>query len=569
MSQSTMRCAFGLLVAASADVCEHDAVSALQVPARVDVKRHQHEVCTPVKPGQKAPIDGLFTAHDGSNVAHSARRGDVAHVAGKFCVDEPTVALLQRAFSVAHVSEFDVLLQKKKTASTEASSTEEAVSRKREPTPVSKSAECAFTNVGSPPLMEEFKSPSDKATYHTYLAGLDMEKLYDDVVGVMKTSESCWPADGPQDDDEASYAGLFGRLAWHCSGTLRVIDGKSEGGCEGGRQRYWPERDWRDNGNLDKARAVLAQIKVMPAYQQLSWGDLMTFAGTVGLVDSGLPSAQFCFGRIDDDNGKESVMLGSEGITDCELSKEECITHAPCQTNFHWPEQDPTDHPRCNLTQADGRQQGSHSVGLIYVYPEGPQLKASSPDYDKTAVHQRSRKLSADEVRDTFKTRMGWTDQETVALIGGGHTLGRGHGNCASNPDPSMPCKGKYTKTAGFEGAWTRTPSKWNYDYFKAMLDEEWVPSKSPDGEDQWKTKSEDSDFAKTMRLTADLAVVTDPTYREWAVKYNEDSDLFNKDFADAWFKLTHRSAGHPGEKDLENDANKCTTFEFVTKSAL
>jgi len=158
---------------------------------------------------------------------------------------------------------------------------------------------------------------------------------------------------------------------------------------------------------------------------------------------------------------------------------------------------------------------------------------------------------------------MGWTDQETVALIGGGHTLGRSHGNCASKQNPEE-CKGKYTKTSGFEGAWTRTPSQWNYDYFEAMIQHEWVATKSPEGYDQWGTKNSTSPFAATFRLTADLALVSDPIYKEWVTKYHEDHALFDSDFAKAWFKLMHRSADHPEENQLEREAKKCTTFDFV-----
>lgn len=425
--------------------------------------------------------------------------------------------------------------------------------------------ECPFHGAGSPSPQDDHPV-TDKNEYHEYLADLDVEHLYQTIVRVMENSEECWPADGPQDGDDASYAGLFGRLAWHCSGTLRVLDGVSSGGCEGGRQRFWPEREWRDNANLDKARGLLAAVKEMGEFKKLSWGDLITFAGTVGIKASGGPVEKFCFGRIDDTDGSASVMLGTEGTNECD-NGDECISMSPCETSFHWPEQDENDNARCNLTQSNGRQQGSHSVGLIYVYPEGPQLKASSPEFDAKQVHQRSQRLSGEEVRDTFENRMGWTAQETVALIGGGHTLGRAHGNCASLGDDKESCKGAYTTSSGFEGAWTRTPSHWNYDYFEAMLEHEWKPTQSPDGLDQWGTEDSSSPFAKTFRLTADMSVVADPVYRQWAVKYNEDHDLFDSDFAKAWFKLTHRSKNHPQDDDLEHDANTCTSFKFVGNS--
>jgi len=231
---------------------------------------------------------------------------------------------------------------------------------------------------------------------------------------------------------------------------------------------------------------------------------------------------------------------------------------------YHYDEQDTNDDPRCNLVQPDGRLQASHSVGLIYVYPHGPQLKKGHPEYNVTAIHQRSKRLSALEVRDTFENRMGWTAQETVVLIGGGHTLGRAHGNCASKPDSMSDCKGIYTSTAGYEGAWTRTPSTWNYDYFDALLNEEWAASKSPDGFDQWNVADSNSKFAHTFRLTADVSLAADPVYRRWAIHYHRHPDLFDRDYANAWYKLVHRSGGHPHEDDLEKDAGKCTSFDFV-----
>merc|ERR1712216_1002427 len=171
-----------------------------------------------------------------------------------------------------------------------------------------------------------------------------------------------------------------------------------------------------------------------------------------GIKASGGPAKQFCLGRVDLPDGGSSVELGVEGVSECHSADQDCQTHSPCQANFHWPDQDTSDDPRCNLTQADGRLQASHSVGLIYVYPHGPQLKKGSKQYDASQKHQRSPSLSAEEVRDTFTNRMGWTDQETVALVGGGHTLGRAHGNCPSNPSKEPDsCKGEYTTTAGYE----------------------------------------------------------------------------------------------------------------------
>lgn len=456
---------------------------------------------------------------------------------------------------------------------------------------------CPFYDMGTVfgPYDPDPDSILPKDEYYKQLKTLDIEQLYEAIKNRMLNSTSCWPADGPQDGDIASYAALFVRLAWHCAGTFQLASGPGSlatGGCEGGVQRFWPENEWHDNANLDKARALLAPIKNQ-FKDQLSWGDLITFAGTVAIKASGGPAEKFCFGRVDQVDGLKSVPLGVEGVEGCPG----CQSHAPCANYFRWPEQSETDHFQCNMTQADGRHQASHSVGLIYVFPEGPELKSSAPGYDPTAVHNRSPKLSALEVRDVFSGRMGWTDQETVALIGGGHTLGRNHGNCnltgtkwADHPFNSVgpffeavPGSGRgptdgtcghglqaglgpNTVTSGFEGPWTRTPSRWNYDFFEATLSEDWVPTKSPFGADQWRTRDQNSKFANTRRLTTDVALAKDSEYMKIASTYRHDHAKFDSDFAHAWFKLMHRSGEHPHEKDLEQDAGICTNFEFVSE---
>mmetsp|Transcript_31268 Transcript_31268/g.74606 ORF Transcript_31268/g.74606 Transcript_31268/m.74606 type:complete len:414 (+) Transcript_31268:65-1306(+) len=266
-----------------------------------------------------------------------------------------------------------------------------------------------------------------KAEYHRQLKSLDIPRLYREIAALMTSSRPYWPADGPQDGDVPSYAGLFARLAWHCSGSFRLINNThAAGGCEGARQRHWPENEWRDNTNLDKARGLLAEVKLQ--FGDVSWSDLMTFAGTAAIKLSGGPAKKFCFGRMDDVNGDRSIPLGVEGVTQCRGSKF-CKSDAECPNSFRWPEQNDTDHARCNIEQPKHRLQASHSVGLIYVYPEGPELKSTADGYNSNFVHNRSPKLSALEVRDTFRDRMGWTDRETVALIGGGHT--------ATSPAPS------------------------------------------------------------------------------------------------------------------------------------
>ena len=450
----------------------------------------------------------------------------------------------------------------------------------------------AWHDLGSLRGTQSASSHFDKEKYHQSLKELDIQRLYESIEKSMKDSKVFWPADGPQDGDVASYAGLFERLAWHCSGTLRVVNGTATGGCEGARQRHWPENEWRDNTNLDKARGLLGQVKDEFG-SKISWSDLMTFAGTTAIKASGGPAKKFCFGRIDDANGKKSIPLGVEGVTECRGSKF-CKSNYECPVAFRWPEQDKADHARCNLTQPD-RLQASHSVGLIYVYPEGPELASSAKGYVAKRVHNRSPQLSALEVRDTFLERMGWTDRETVALIGGGHTLGRTHGNCnltgtkwASHPYNEVgpyfeaqagslrgPTDGtcgvgasaglaQNTVSSGFEGPWTRTPSQWNYDFFDAMLAEEWEAVKSPFGADQWRTKNRQSTYASTMRLTADLSLINDETYAAIVKEYAADHAKFDSDFADAWYKLVHRSEYNPNENDLERKVGVCTHFEFV-----
>merc|ERR1712137_1011322 len=329
----------------------------------------------------------------------------------------------------------------------------------------------------------------------------------------------------------------------------------------------------------------------------ISWGDLMTFAGTVGIKASGGPANKFCFGRVDDANGERSVKLGVEKTNGCPMRylASKYISDSPCPTHFWWPEQNKSDNARCNLIQSNGRYQASHSVGLIYVYPEGPELKSDNSAFNPEWVHNRAPSLSALETRDTFHVRMGWTDRETVALIGGGHTLGRTHGNCrltgthwARDPynvegphfeaEPGSgrgptdgTCghgvnagRGENTVSSGFDGAWTRKPSQWNYDYFEATLNENWEPVKSPYGNDQWWTSNRSSRFSRTRRLTADMGMVNDAVYREIAQQYAENHTLFDSEFADAWYKMVHRSEDHPHENDLELDADRCTHFEFL-----
>ena len=200
-------------------------------------------------------------------------------------------------------------------------------------------------------------------------------------------------------DSKAFWPGLFERLAWHCSGTFRLVNGTAADGCEGARQRHWPESEWRDNSNLDKARGLLGQVK-HELGSQISWSDLITLTGTTAIKASGAPANKFCFGRMDDVNGKRSIPLGVEGVKE-RMGSKFCKSDFECPVAFRWPEQDTADHARCNLTQPHHRLQASHSVGLIYIYPEGPELKSSAKGYSAKQVHSGSPESSALEVRDS------------------------------------------------------------------------------------------------------------------------------------------------------------------------
>jgi len=412
-----------------------------------------------------------------------------------------------------------------------------------------------------------------KEEYKQRLKKLDIKVLYDAIIMLMKDSQECWPS------DYGSYAGLFARLAWHCSGSFREVNGTAiAGGCEGARQRSWPEAEWRDNINLDKARGLLGQIKHQ-FNSTVSWSDIMTFAGTAAIHASGGPVNKFCFGRRDDKNGDRSIPLGVEGVISCHRKRHSCVPD-DCITSRH-PEQDPKDtHFQCTLDQPKDRKQASHSVGLIYVYPEGPSWSPDSPNYkpiSHTWVHNRSPQLSALEVRDTFKNRMGWTDRQTVALVAGGHTLGKTHGACKtattigpffedhphSGGGTCRTGRGVDTISSGFEGPWTTTPTRWNYEYLHALLTEEWIPAKSNFGNDQWRTKNHDSPYKTTMRLTSDMALKFDSIYKPIAQEFNSNHTLFDSEFAEAWRMLVHRSLDHPDVDDLEKEFNKCTDFNF------
>lgn len=352
---------------------------------------------------------------------------------------------------------------------------------------------------------------------------INLKELKEDLYQLMTDSKEWWPA------DYGHYGPFFIRMAWHSAGTYRLLDGR--GGAGTGNQRFAPLNSWPDNANLDKARRLLWPIKKKYG-KSLSWADLIILAGTCALESMGVKTIGFAGGREDIWEPEEDIFWGIE--------KE-------------WLGE--------NRYNDDNKLQGplsSVQMGLIYVNPEGPH---GVPD----AVG------SAKDVRETFQ-RMGMTDEETVALIAGGHTFGKCHGAVpqtylgpepeASNvEDMGLGWKNSYgtgfgddTYTSGIEGPWNSTPTKWDMGYLNNLFDYDWNLVKSPAGAWQWVPADEkahnapmahDSNKVQApIMTTADLSLRMDPIYKEIALKYKNDIDLFEKDFAKAWFKLTHRDMG-------------------------
>jgi len=356
--------------------------------------------------------------------------------------------------------------------------------------PVVAFGNCPEYDLGTPTSLNS--DIIEDAAYKTALAALDIAALEEDLTKLMTDSQECWPADG------GHYGGLIMRLAWHCSGTYRKVD--ERGGCGGGRLRFPPEADWMDNDNLAHARAILAPIKVKYG-NALSWGDLMTFAGTVAIRSMGGPTNAHCFGRIDDADGSESDIFG----TTAQWNDTGCEVQGACQTPI-----------------------GAITVGLIYVNPEGP-LKDPT---DKDSGQDPDPAKSAVEIREVFD-RMGMNDEETASLIAGGHAFGKCHGE----PDGVM--------TSGFEGAWTNMPSTWSNQFLTGMVDEEWEQTMNPKGSAvQWQTKDRSSSLASTMRLTADLALVNDDVYKALVEEWICDQQKLDIAFAKSWKKLMESGGG-------------------------
>ena len=363
----------------------------------------------------------------------------------------------------------------------------------------------------------------DDFDYAEAFKDLDVDALKQDLIEVMTTSQEWWPA------DYGHYGPLFIRLTWHQAGTYRIEDGRGGGGD--GAQRFAPLNSWPDNANLDKARRILWPVKQTYG-QKVSWADLLVLAGNVALESMGFKTFGFAFGREDIWEAEE-IFWGPE---DTWLGDE-----------------------RYSGDRELGGPFGAVQMGLIYVNPEGPNGK---PDP----------MASARDIRETFK-RMAMDDEETVALIAGGHTFGKTHG--AGDPDLVGPepegCpvhgmgigwnsafgsgKGKDTITSGLEGAWTPTPTQWDHSFWDTLFAYEWELTHSPAGAQQWKPK--DGAGADTvpdahdpsvrhapMMATTDLALVTDPAYREISERFRDNPDQFADAFARAWYKLLHRDMG-------------------------
>ena len=360
--------------------------------------------------------------------------------------------------------------------------------------------------------------------YAKAFASLDLEAVKQDLAKLMKTSQDWWPADW------GHYGPLFIRMAWHSAGTYRVGDGR--GGAGGGQQRFDPLNSWPDNANLDKARRLLWPIKQKYG-RSLSWADLMILAGNVALEDMGFETFGFAGGREDEwepelvDWGPEAEMMGADRFDE-----------------------------KGKLT---GSLAATH-MGLIYVNPEGP---GGNPDL----------LAAADHIRQAFG-RMAMDDEETVALIAGGHTFGKAHGahkpaDCVG-PEPAAAgleeqglgwrnkCgKGNAedTVTSGLEGAWTAAPTRFTMMYLSNLFAFEWEQTRSPGGGIVWIPKGgqaadtvpdahvEGKRHAPIM-LTTDLSLKEDPAYREISKRFLENPEDFKRAFARAWFKLTHRDMG-------------------------
>ncbi len=372
---------------------------------------------------------------------------------------------------------------------------------------------------------ERMASPyGEDFDYAAAFSELNLKEVKADIEALMTTSQDWWPA------DYGHYGPFFIRMAWHSAGTYRVSDGR--GGAGGGQQRFEPLNSWPDNANLDKARRLLWPVKQKYG-EALSWADLMVLTGNVALESMGFETFGFAGGREDDWEaelvywGPETEMLGRERYNEDGSLKEGLA---------------------------------ASQMGLIYVNPEGPN---GNPDPI----------AAAEQIRQTFGN-MAMNDEETVALIAGGHTFGKAHGaasadECLDREPAAMgverqgmgwdnECgtgKGADTITSGLEGAWSANPTAWTTQYLDNLFAFEWVQTRSPAGAIQWIPSDEDAAqmvpdaFDPTKRhapimFTTDLSLKEDPAYREISLRFRDNPEEFEDAFARAWFKLTHRDMG-------------------------
>jgi catalase-peroxidase len=361
--------------------------------------------------------------------------------------------------------------------------------------------------------------------YAKEFKSLDLAAVKRDIIALMTVSQDWWPA------DYGHYGPLFIRMAWHSAGSYRIGDGR--GGAGTGAQRFAPLNSWPDNANLDKARRLLWPVKRKYG-RKLSWADLMILAGNCALESMGFKTIGFGGGREDVWEPQDDIYWGPEGkwLADERYSGDREL-------------QDPL---------------GAVQMGLIYVNPEGP-----NGEPDPLAA--------ARDIRETFR-RMAMNDEETVALIAGGHTFGKTHGAANAvqyvGPEPEAASieeqglgwnnrfgtgRGDDTITSGLEGAWTKNPANWDNGFFENLFGYEWELTKSPAGAWQWKPKHgaaadtvpdahDPSKRHAPMMLTTDLALRMDPVYEPIARRFFENPDQFARAFAEAWYKLTHRDMG-------------------------
>ena len=397
--------------------------------------------------------------------------------------------------------------------------------------------------------------PMDKEfNYAEEFKSLDLDAVIKDLNALMTASQAWWPA------DYGHYGPFFIRMAWHSAGTYRIADGR--GGAGSGSQRFAPLNSWPDNVSLDKARRLLWPIKQKYG-RKISWADLMILAGNVALESMGLKTFGFGGGREDVWEPEEDIYWGPEGkwLADERYSGDRQLENPL----------------------------GAVQMGLIYVNPEGPNGK---PD-PVAAVR---------DIRETF-ARMAMNDEETVALIAGGHTFGKAHG--AADPGKYVGAEpegaameeqgfgwknnfgngnGVHTISSGLEGAWTKNPVKWDNNYFENLFGYEWELTKSPAGGNQWTPK--DASAAGTVpdahdpttrhapiMFTTDLALKTDPSYAAISKRFHENPQEFADAFAKAWFKLTHRDMGPlsrylgpliPAEPQLWQDPVPAADHELI-----